>query len=202
MAEGINPTLDGKAQAEENLPVYLYEITLAGTVWHLAANVTNDIEFGGETWQAASISKGDTESSIDPTIEEVPIEIQNITREFSAYVANNPQQVNGQRVRILKTFMDLLDDPASVMVEFEGEIDGMSVNAEAASFTVRRYQSALSLTLPRRKYEALCQYEFKGAGCGYTGTATSCDHTMARCKGLANRPNFGGFLGVPKEDPV
>lgn len=201
MTRGVNAVVEDQAQAEQNRPAHLYELHLDnGEIQRFAGNVMQDVSFQGFIWTAAAVSKSESETSMDSKIDEVTLTIQNVTREFSGYVANGGR-VNGYKVRILKVFLDALDDPSNYTLEFEGEIDGATINAEAASLRIRRYQSSLNMMVPRRKYEALCPWPFKGVSCRYQGPGTACDRTVTRCVSLANEANFGGFLGVPTDGP-
>lgn len=44
-----------------------------------------------------------------------------------------------------------------------------------------------------RKCHDSCPWPFKGTECGYSGAATWCDQSYARCTALGNQNNFGGF---------
>lgn len=46
---------------------------------------------------------------------------------------------------------------------------------------------------PRAMQDVSCRFRFKDANCGYTGAATECNYTKARCKELNNFARFGGF---------
>lgn len=46
--------------------------------------------------------------------------------------------------------------------------------------------------------DATCPWPFKGARCGYSGSATYCDQTYELCKTYGNTNNFGGDLYLPE----
>jgi hypothetical protein len=59
----------------------------------------------------------------------------------------------------------------------------------ASNLFIRRFPQAMLL-------KNHCRFRFKSARCGYVGAQTSCNHTLARCRELANSPRFGGAPGV------
>ncbi|MCP4341370.1 MAG: hypothetical protein GY799_21445 [Desulfobulbaceae bacterium] len=51
---------------------------------------------------------------------------------------------------------------------------------------------------PSRYLKNHCRFKFKGTDgrCGYTGSETKCNRTLARCRALNNQSRFGGFVGL------
>jgi len=72
-------------------------------------------------------------------------------------------------------------------------IDDWDLDEERASVTlVTPFSQWARKTLS--KYSPSCRWKvFKGTECGYSGAATWCDRTYARCQALGNTGNFGGF---------
>lgn len=48
-----------------------------------------------------------------------------------------------------------------------------------------------------RNQSASCLWPFKSTECGYTGSATWCDHSYERCKALGNQINYPGNRFLP-----
>jgi phage-related protein len=198
MSKGANEVVIAQSELEENRPIYLYEITVdGGLTLRYAGNNTDDIIFNGYTYTAAAIGKSDTETNIDSQVDQVSITVQNISREFSSYLANDGK-INGYTCRILTVMRDALDDPLNYVVDFQGEIDGGTLDGQSFSFKLRRHRGTFDIICPRRRYDPSCQYQFKSEWCGYAGSETLCDRSLSRCQALSNSLNFGGFPGVPR----
>jgi phage-related protein len=197
MSKDLPQPVVEQSEKEENRAIELYEVeTDNGYIRH-AANNTEDIVFNGYTYVAAAISRTEVETNMESEVEETNVTIQNVTREFSSYVANGGK-INGYFCRILTVFRDALDDPLNYSVTFEGEIDGGSLDSKSFSFRVRAYNGTYGIKVPRRKCGPNCEYDFKSEWCGYAGAEMVCDRSFERCKALGNSENFGGFLGVPR----
>lgn len=197
MSKELTETMQEQAEQEQNRPIDLYEIETDDTILRYCGNNTDDIVFNGYTYIAAAVSRTEVETDTGTKLEEVNVTVQNVTREFSAYVANGGK-INGYNCRIMTVFRDALDDPLNYAVAFEGEIDGATIDNKSFNFKVRAYQGSYAIKVPRRKCEPSCGYDFKSEWCGYVGSETTCDRSLARCKELNNELNFGGFPGVPR----
>jgi len=58
----------------------------------------------------------------------------------------------------------------------------------------------LTTRFPRDRYvPSLCRFLFKGDYCQYTGSQTTCNHTLTRCRTLANSLHFGGSPGIAED---
>lgn len=197
MSKELTSAVIEQSEREENRAIELYEVETDNGVLRYAANNTGDIVFNGYNYIAASIARTEVETNMESEVEETNVTIQNVTREFSSYVANGGR-INGYTCRILIVFRDALDDPLNYAVAFEGEIDGGALDGKSFSFRVRAYNGTYGIKVPRRKYGPNCEYAFKSEWCGYSGPELVCDRTYERCKELNNEENFGGFLGVPR----
>ena len=57
---------------------------------------------------------------------------------------------------------------------------------------------------PLRMQSSSCPWVFKGADCGYSGSAVSCDQTYERCRTLGNTDQYGGdrYLNAMMEKEI
>lgn len=91
-------------------------------------------------------------------------------------------------------------------------VDGVRLVASTRVEAAKWNRSEITLTLgpsadpalsrlPFREYGGgICTYRrFKGAQCGYSGSATECDRLPATCAALGNSARFGGFPSLPKD---
>ena len=100
----------------------------------------------------------------------------------------------GATVTVYRVF---LDDVNSIYTFADSlEITSYTLTEKAAMFRCSVLGKYLKKRVPLRTFDRTCPWEFKGPECGYTGAATSCDHTDETCKSYNNFANFGGFLFV------
>jgi phage-related protein len=71
------------------------------------------------------------------------------------------------------------------------------LDAQWVTFTLSG-DNLFNRRMPLNKmYRGRCRWKkFKNEDCGYTGIATECNRTLARCRELGNSHNFGGFPGM------
>lgn len=80
-------------------------------------------------------------------------------------------------------------------------VEGAQWDREWAAFTLGPSSDPSLGRLPFREYAPTCTYrDFKGAQCGYSGAATSCDRTLTTCASLSNSARFGGFAAMPADE--
>ncbi len=87
--------------------------------------------------------------------------------------------------------------PDNNLILFSGTIDDWSspegsIEVTIASDMVQWHQKTM------RMQSSSCSWPvFKGTECGYSGVATNCDRSYARCSALGNTANFGGERWLP-----
>lgn len=88
--------------------------------------------------------------------------------------------------------------PQAVRGLLLGAVESTSWTTTEATLTVGPSTDLQSATCPWRECRSRCSYRrFKGAQCGYTGAATSCDRSFTTCTALGNQSRFGGFRYLP-----
>ena len=81
------------------------------------------------------------------------------------------------------------------------KVEAAEWDREWATFTLGPSADPALARLPFREYGPACTYRrFKGPQCGYAGSETECDRTLARCTALSNSARFGGFRYLPAEE--
>jgi hypothetical protein len=86
---------------------------------------------------------------------------------------------------------------------FSGVINQAQYTAGYADLQcVSRVQGQTTAGMVGRYVGQLCGHVFRGSRCGYAGSETICDRTMARCQALANFQRFGGWPSVPQVGTV
>lgn len=161
-------------------------------------NNTENITWNGNTYSAAAF---DIEmKSESGQLVEVQLSIKDYTR----LVQQRMQQYGGGvgfNVTVSIINSGNLAQGAEVQEFFE--VTGAESNEYVCSFTLGA-ENAVAKTFPRRRQSRdYCQWRYKSADCGYTGTAPSCDLTLNGangCKAHNNSIRFGGFPGINERD--
>lgn len=165
----LSPPVEVEKDKPQNRPVELYTVFLDGGVTlHLAGN-DEDVEFFDEhgapvTYRRFGIKRTPVKHNVDTRVDETTVRLDNVTREMSSYVAHT--DLNGRRCRIVKVFLDALDDPNNAVVVFDGMMDAPSLTETTMSVTVRSRLDTLDVVTPRRRYRRLCNWKFGSPECG------------------------------------
>jgi len=159
------------------------------TVW----NGDTYVPFPFELDEISDTSKGE--------VPQVQLRISNVTRAIEAYIQQYDEycKENGYlpiTVYIYVVHSEHLDEEDPI-VEHVFELKQPQTTSMWATFTL----SATNLFMKRfplyRMLKNRCRYKtFKGTLCGYSGSETTCDRTLVRCKELGNSRRFGGFPGL------
>lgn len=153
---------------DENKPVELYTVYLGEATLYLAA-YREKVEFYDEeespqTYYAAGLSRTAIRTNVKTRVDECSVSLDNVNREMSSYIAHT--DFNGRRCKIIKVFLDLLDDPEHATTVFDGIMDAPSVSEKAMTITVRSRLDTLGVQTPRRRYRKLCNWKFGSPECG------------------------------------
>lgn len=173
-------TVSGEVTAEivkaYNRPIELYILFLRDFTLYFAANDTDITFFSWDTdeettsitsqvYTALAISRDDVRSNADSKVDSVRITIDNVTRGLTILLADN--DLRGRRLIILKVFADLLTDRSNFIPVFDGLMDGFEVNEMSAVFSATSRLGNLDMQIPRRMYQASCNWIFGDEFCTY-----------------------------------
>lgn len=160
------------------------------------------LEIGNSQYLTTAVSRSEVETNIDGALEKVEIKISNINQGISSLVANKGDILTNSKCRVETVIFDdksneIIGAPVQL---FEGCINTVELTAKEFKFTIERVIGGYSTQSPNATYDVNCQCrKFKDSRCGYTGSETSCDKTLTRCKELGNILNFFGFPSIPKD---
>lgn len=164
-----------------NRPIELYILFLRDFTLYLAANDT-DVSFyqwdtdtestsvNSQTYTALAITRDSVKSHADTKVDSVRLTVDNVNRAMTTYLAEN--DFRGRRLIILKVFADLLEDNANYVQLFDGLMDNFSVSEQAAVFTASSRLGNLDAQVPRRMYQAACNWVFGDEFCTFPVEAT------------------------------
>jgi len=129
-------------------------------------------------------------------VDSVKIDMDNNDDVFTAvFVGGTPQDSEAILKQILMT--NDYTQVANPVTWFQGELDSWVLTESKVSFTITSEMVRWSQKTMSR-HSASCRWkQFKGTECTYSGGATWCDRTFARCSALTNTANFGGFRWLP-----
>lgn len=170
MPRTLSPDVWAEKLKEENCPVELYQVYLDEETIYLAM-CPHDIDFfdahgNPVTYRGADLQRSAVKTNIETRVDQVEVQIDNVTREMSAYIAHTDFQ--GRRLVIWKVFLDCLDDPNNYVVIFDGIMDEPRVDQYSMAVTVVSKLDTLDIELPARTYEVQCSWPsgFGGPECG------------------------------------
>lgn len=164
----LNPTMIRELQKSENSPIELYQIFLDEGTYYLAGYDV-DILFYDENnfpqlYEAVGISRTAIRTNIDNRVDQCTLTLNNVTNKGSQLLAST--DLVDKQVRVLKVFLNLLDDPANHILVFEGFTDEPVISKEKLSITVKSRLDTLSTQVPRRRYTRSCSWKFGSPQCG------------------------------------
>lgn len=170
MPKDLNTTMETEKNAEQNQPVELYQVFLdQGTLY--LANHPKNIEFYDENgnaqiYTAAALKRSKVETNTDTKVDQTRVQIDNVTKEMSAYIANTT--FVGRRMAIWKVFTNQLNSPDNYIPIFDGYMDKPEINQYSMSVTVVSNLDTLDKRLPGRTFSPKCQWVFGSEECGVT----------------------------------
>lgn len=162
--------LKPELKAIELLEIYLYAPFTAVTDAYAKWN--SDVVFNSVTYKSLVWSRSPLSWSTSSQDHRCTFQLDNVTKEFSQLIFSH--EVSGGRLRLLEVYSDLLTDPASVLVKFDGSFsapsaDENSLRIDAISW-LTRYGNIL---IPRRIYQRQCNFQLYDAACTIDRTAVA-----------------------------
>lgn len=152
---------------EQNRPVELYRLYLDEETVYLACH-DQDVLFYDELGQpqvytGIGISRSRIRTSLDNQVDECTIGINNVELAMSPLFEG---VLEGKNLEILKVFLDALDDPDNYVLVFEGQMGAPVITKESFQIRVTSPLDTLNVSIPRRKYQRLCNWAFGSPECG------------------------------------
>jgi hypothetical protein len=171
MPRTINAVIENLKDEPYNMPIELYQIFLDEETLYLAM-YPEDIEFFDEngdpqTYTAAALSRSTIETNTDTQVDQCEVQIDNVTREMSAYIANT--EFVDRELAIWKVFLEDLSDPQNYVEIFRGKMDAPKINQYQMSVAVVSRLDTLDRKLPARTFQVQCPWQFGDSDtCGAT----------------------------------
>jgi len=192
----INSTILAQLEANELRPFYLLDMEIESTHYRYT-DCDVPIAYDGNTYGPRPFTFDPITYSAGTIVNRARIKIDNLDSTFTAiFVGSTVQGSNVDLDLIVVDANGSVLGPATVKI-FEGiidswQLDETQVSIDITSILNRWTQKTIML------HPSSCRWKkFKGTECGYTGSATWCDRSYARCKALGNTANFGGNRWLP-----
>ena len=196
MARDITSDFRTEKDKKENRPIYLYEIDGVPDAFKYLAEYDTDVVFDGHTYKKFPLKRSTITESRGGKVDTLRISISNVSREVQYYLENN-DGLRGEKIRILQVWADHLAEPTNY-IEDIFYIESTVAREHEAEFNLTSKFDVMEAIVPGRRLNRLyCSSIFKSDECGYSGAATSCEHTLEFCRTLGNQTRCGVFPGVP-----
>lgn len=140
-------------EATTRQPVELYHIYRGETHWRYTSGDVAVVH-AGQTWQPATISRGQVEYHGDLEISKLAVTFAKTNPAVSAYLANIPVQLAW--IEVIKLFRD--HDPADPLVLFIGQILKVSLKGSAIQASCEGLEAFLKQQIPKYCYQPECNW--------------------------------------------
>lgn len=172
----------------------LLAITLPNeTVLRVAKN-TENVTFGGNTYEAFAFKLGEVKTGGEGRIQGLTLSVANPERAFQPYLEDYEGLV-GCAVTLMVVHADnLTEDHSELTLNWQilatvPKDDWINFTLGAENPFRRRFP--LQSVMPRS-----CNWMFKSAECAYAGGVTTCARNLEACRALSNSARFGGRPGI------
>jgi lambda family phage minor tail protein L len=187
-----------KNKEESSSLVHLYEFEYEPDEWLYLCDYDQDVTFpassGGQLYTTFPITHDQLSENREGQVDQLQVSVANADRVIGGYVELY-DGFRGNRLNIKTVFIGLLDD-ADAYIEDKYTIDSAIVSEGQCSFTCTSRLDVMDVQIPNRRFLNYCAWlVFKGPECLYSGSGTTCDRSLARCRELGNQVRFGGFPG-------
>lgn len=200
MPRDIDATFTSEKNKQTNQPLFLYILhKYDGTKDLKLAEYDTDIIFNDETYSSFPITHEFIGENTSGEIDAVKIRLANVSRLIQAYIESDNYEFRGLKVTIRRVWADQLLDTDAYIDDIY-YIDEYTADQNNVEFTLTGKFDVLDVTLPFRKYTRnYCQWKFKSTECGYTGSETTCNKTLAKCREYGNQIRIGAFPSIPSK---
>jgi len=157
------------------------------------------VTWAGYTWSPAIFSLSGLSETKDAEIPSVTLTFTDINRVMTPFIDETNGGVGAKIVIYVISSKYLLAYPASAVPELEErmEIIGCSIDGNNRITFKLGAENLLNRRCPKNRYlKNHCRFKFKSTLCGYSGSDSTCDLTLAACRAKTNQARFGGFPGV------
>jgi hypothetical protein len=191
------------AGAQPQRTVHLLTFTVGATTYRFAEDVITHV---GNPYLPHLVVETGPKYSEQLQLQPVKLRLQNITLETAYLLKAEGTGLQGQEATLERLFLAARE----TVVLFKGRISEIAIDERDAKLTLAGDLDPISAQVPRRKYSALCVWDFKDANCGYVngvdpndpGTGQPfavCPKDLTSCEARGRKHRFPGFLTITRE---
>jgi len=149
------------SQEVKNRPIELYQAFLdAETLRYAQSDV--DVTFGGSTWWAMGISRGEIRTSSELECDEVSVSIDNVNLAMADRIIAT--DFVGRRLVIYKLRRGDVSS-GQAMVLFDGRMDEPVLDQSKLMLSIRSWLDGMHVNVPRRIFSSICNYQLYDTWC-------------------------------------
>jgi lambda family phage minor tail protein L len=163
---------------------------------------SESIDWNGQTWNPAPFEIDSVTESKDEVpqtnlkISNISMAMRRVIVKYDYYLKTHATRMVEISFFIVNTKSIAADAACDPEDEWRFQIADIHIDHDWVSLVLSAY-NPYKRRFPQYKImKDGCNFIFKSALCGYTGTAASCDKTLGRCRELENSARFGAFPGV------
>lgn len=174
MAKDLSTNIQTEIALTEHRPIELFIVCLDDYTLHLTSHdqVVSffDLDDIAQDYAPVAISRGEVKTNIDNKIDSVTVQLDNINRAMTDYIAS--YEFRGRRMLIRRVYEDYLTDADDHITIFDGLMDNPVIGEQSLSLTVKSRLGTLAKSVPRRMYQIHCNWDFGSDECGIDKDAT------------------------------
>lgn len=195
----INPDIKAQFASGEIRAFTLLRLVIDG-IAHCFTDCDVPIPFNGALYKPRSYKLGTVSYSLAKIVDSATLALDNMDDLLTlSFVGGNPQ---GSETDIYLVALDadyklIGVYPDDHVVLFAGTLDDWRMPEGNVEITITNEMVQWHQRTARMQSSSCSWRAFKGAECGYSGAATKCDRSYARCETLGNTANFGGERWLP-----
>ena len=173
--------------------IMLFEVRLKSGETIRFANNTEDIVWNEHTWYKCYFVVDDINEDSKSEVPALNVKLPNVDLTIQSAIENINGGVGSPCVIYIVNSENL---DITQVPNYQFEITGASLDSMWATFTLGAHSVYRKRIPQRRLIKNFCPFTLGDECCKYSGSATTCNQTLARCRELGNSANFGGFPGV------
>lgn len=173
----------------------LLEIRLSGGTVYICYNNEN-IVWKGRLYQAFPFEIGETSEDSDGSDPNISLKVSNVAQGMQWYVEDSG---GGVGTEVILRVVNSKNLNGEADLEETYTVLSCQIDEQWISFTLGNDYSAKTRRPLDRYMKNNCRFKYKGIRCGYSGSKTTCAHTLADCRSHSNSKRFGGYPGIDQK---
>jgi uncharacterized phage protein (TIGR02218 family) len=161
MSRDIPSVVQSWSQEVANRPLEIYQVFLDAETLRLAQSDV-DVAFGGQTWTALGISRGEIRTSSELECDEVHVSLDNVNLAMADRIIAT--DFIGRRMVIYKVRRGDISS-GQAMVLFDGRIDEPVLDQSKLVVALRSWLDGMHVAVPRRIFSSVCNYQLYDPWC-------------------------------------